>query len=428
MNVERIADKIAESFLADIQGASVKALLTRASEVTPEPIHWLWEGWLAAGKFHIIGGAPGCGKTSIALALASVISLGGLWPDGTKSKPGNVVIWSGEDDPKDVLVPRLIASGADLGRVYFVSGITVCAQKRSFDPATDMDALNLKLREIDDVRLLIIDPIVSAVAADSHKNAETRRGLQPLVNLATALDCAVLGITHFSKGTAGRDPLERVTGSIAFGALARIVMLAAKSQGDEASTDSRIFCRAKSNIGPDNGGFQYALQQKNLLDHPEIEASFVHWGESLDGSARDLLAAAETTEGTSELADAKRFLRDLLSNGPISARQVRSDAEAVGFAWATLRRAQNELGVEVRRQGAPGIKGGGVWLWALSGLRCSSAQNPTQTHEVEHLNRGLAQSGFERDFEESDGLRCSPHNGEHLNQDGRLNRPGRSVQ
>jgi len=41
-----------------------------------------------------------------------------------------------------------------------------------------------KLEEVGNVRLLIIDPIVSAVTGDSHKNAEVRRSLQSLVDLA----------------------------------------------------------------------------------------------------------------------------------------------------------------------------------------------------------------------------------------------------
>ena len=56
----------------------------------------------------------------------------------------------------------------------------------------------------------------------STKNAEVRRGLQPLVDFAGETGCAVLGGTHFTKGTTGRDPTERVTGSLAFGALARL--------------------------------------------------------------------------------------------------------------------------------------------------------------------------------------------------------------
>ena len=70
-----------------------------------------------------------------------------------------------------------------------------------------------------DVKLIIIDPIVSALIGDGHKNADVRRSLRPIVETAEEVDCAVLGITHFSKGTIGTDPVERLTGSIALGAI-----------------------------------------------------------------------------------------------------------------------------------------------------------------------------------------------------------------
>jgi len=104
---------------------------------------------------------------------------------------------------------------------------------------------------------------VSAIPGDSHKNAEVRRGLQPLVNLASAPNCAALGISHFNKGSQGKDPTERITGSIAFGALARVVFAAAKTPGDHKD-GNRSFCRTKSNIGPDDGGFRYDLEQREL--------------------------------------------------------------------------------------------------------------------------------------------------------------------
>ncbi len=69
--------------------------LIRAADVTPEPITWLWNGWLAAGKMHILGGAPGTGKTTISMGLAATVTTGGRWPDGSRSIAGNVVIWSG---------------------------------------------------------------------------------------------------------------------------------------------------------------------------------------------------------------------------------------------------------------------------------------------------------------------------------------------
>jgi putative DNA primase/helicase len=338
--------------------------LIRASDVTPEPIAWLWNGWLAAGKMHVFGGAPGTGKTTISMGLAATVTTGGCWPDGSRSVVGNVVIWSGEDDPADTLIPRLALSGADLTRVYFIADIREGNERRSFDPARDMEPLRRKLAEIGGVRLLIVDPVVSAIAGDSHKNAEVRRGLQPLVDLAGAMRCALLGITHFSKGTGGRDPVERLTGSLAFGALARVVLVAAKHQeeGDDGRT-VRLFCRAKSNIGPDDGGFEYDLHQAELKTHPGIFASSVLWGDAVEGAARELLATADATGDDGEggtLADAKRFLSDLLANGPMRAGEIFKDADQAGYSKRSIQRAANTIKIERHKDG---MRGG--WSWRL---------------------------------------------------------------
>jgi RecA-family ATPase len=237
---------------------STQVELLSADTIHPEPIQWLWEGWMASGKLHILAGPPGTGKTTVATAFAAILSKGGIWPDGTSAPSGNVLIWSGEDDPKDTLVPRLIASGGDLTRVFFVGDVVDHGMKRCFDPAIHMEPLMEAIQQIGGIRLLVIDPIVSVVQGDSHKNVEVRRGLQPLVQFGNEIGCAVLGITHFSKGTGGKDPVERISGSIAFGALARIVYVTAKlSKEDQQQGGSRIICRSKSNIGPDEGGYRY---------------------------------------------------------------------------------------------------------------------------------------------------------------------------
>jgi len=43
--------------------------LVGADQFKPEPIRWLWPGWLARGKLHVLAGAPGTGKTTLAMAL-----------------------------------------------------------------------------------------------------------------------------------------------------------------------------------------------------------------------------------------------------------------------------------------------------------------------------------------------------------------------
>jgi putative DNA primase/helicase len=363
-----------------------------ASDLDPQPISWLCNGWLAQGKVHILGGAPGAGKTTISIALAAIVTTGGVWPDGSRCPiVGNVVIWSGEDDPADTLVPRLELAGADRARVYFVDAVREGNEKRSFDPARDVQPLQRKLAEIGEVCLLIIDPIVSAIAGDSHKNAEVRRGLQPLADLAAATGCALLGITHFSKGTGGRDPLERITGSLAFGAVPRVVMVAAKNQEEnDGGEDKRLLLRAKSNIGPDDGGFEYQLTQSELKTTPGIWASKTVWGRALEGEARDLLASADVNSVDTErgaLSDAKAFLRGILAWGSQPSAEIEKRAMREGYSEATLKRAKKALHIESFKIG--GNFGGGKqqWMWELppaEGAQGAQGAQRVQGDQHEH--------------------------------------------
>jgi putative DNA primase/helicase len=324
--------------------------LVRGDAVVLEPVRWLWNGYLPAGMLTILGGAPGCGKTTIALSLAATITRGGTWPDGTRCKqPGDVLVWSGEDG-HSVIAARLKAAGADMERVHFIDGITG-SEGEAFDPGRDMDLLEKTAEALPAPRMLILDPIVSAVAGDSHKGAEVRRSLQPVVTLAQRLGCAVLGITHFSKGTSGRDPVERVTGSIAFAALARLVLVAAKVKPGDDGDERRVLLRAKSNIGADDGGFAYALERAEVA--PDVEGQYVRWLEVLTGSARELLADAEAdgAEDGEGAGDAAAWLRNLLAQGPVAVCDVKRFADEAGYSWRTMQRAMRKAGAESRRSG-----------------------------------------------------------------------------
>src|SRR2546421_742119 len=98
-----------------------------------------------------------------------------------------------------------------------------------------------------DLRAIMIDPIVVVVKGNGHNNAEVRRDMAKLYEFAEQTGVAIIGITHFTKGTMGQDPASRVTGSLAFGAVSRVVLAAAKDE----SGNRRRLVRAKSNIGPD---------------------------------------------------------------------------------------------------------------------------------------------------------------------------------
>lgn len=356
-------------------------VLVNGSTLTPQPVRWLWEYWLALGKLHILAGAPGQGKTTIAIAAMATVTIGGRWPDGTRCEPGNVLMWSGEDDPADTLLPRLMAAGADPSRCYFVGGTCIDGELQAFDPSRDMAALELQAQIIGDIKLLVVDPVVSAVAGDSHKNTEVRRALQPLVDLASRLDAAVLGISHFSKGGAGSDPASRVVGSIAFTAVARVVLVAAKVKSEDGE-DRRILARGKSNIGPDDGGFEYLIEQVEPL--PGILASRIAWGKAVEGSARELLTdPADTSEApdageANAKNSAEEFLIEVLKDGPTPSKLVEIEAKQAGIAWRTLRRAADCLGVKKRKNEV-------AWYWELPSDFNLSNQ---VVHVVQHSNLG----------------------------------------
>ncbi len=338
----------ADFFAKPVATERPKVLLTRASEIIAEAIRWLWPGWLPEAKLTILAGMPGSGKSTVSDDFAATITCGGTWPDGTVcERTGNVLIWSGEDDPADTIVPRLIAAGADMHRVYIVKGRTdEHGEIQPFDPACDIPLLGERLSEMGGAALLIVDPIVSAISGDAHRVNDVRRNLQALVDMAAGHRCAVLGISHFAKGTKGSSPAERVIGSQAFVALARMVLVAGK---DEA-TERRILARAKSNIAPDDGGVSYTLE---LADANGIQAIRVVWGDLIDGSAREILGEVEhqDDEARSERTEAAEFLEGLLSDGPVSSKQIRKDADEAGFAWRTMHRAADALHVEKRKVG-----------------------------------------------------------------------------
>jgi hypothetical protein len=252
-------------------------------------------------------------------------------------------------------VPRLIAMGADMSRVHIVRSVNDDGERRWFDPAKDFPALAQAAARLPELRLMIVDPIVSAVAGDSHKNSETRRGLQPLVEFAERARCALRGVTHFPKASSGRDPIERVVGSIAFAAVARIIMATAKLPDDKGGR--RVLVRVKNNLGPDGRGFHYQLRQVELEgDCRGIIASRVEWGPPIDGSAREILANAEQeprTEVRLEGSEAAEWLRESIKDagGEMDRQEVMAAAKAAGFSERTIDRVRSDAGVTTQPSG-----------------------------------------------------------------------------
>ena len=360
--------------------------LIRATDIRPQGIDWIWREHLASGKLHLIAGMAGTGKTTIALSLAATLTTAGTWPDDTQCRwSKNVLIWSGEDDIDDTLLPRLLANGANTDRIFFISG-KKDGEKRPFDPASDMPGLLEKAKKLGNVGLIVVDPIISAVRGDSNKNGDVRQGLQPIVDMALELKCAVLGVTHLSKGGEGRNPLERVTGSLAFGAVARIVFGTAKNTDEGDNQASYTFMRIKSNISQTGDGFYYDFEQSVVPGHSHINASKIVWRGKAEGSPGQLMANDKEAlkDERSKRQEAIDFILAELANENVSAADMIKNAAKVGIKEKTLLRAKHDLNIKsVRRLDS--------WLWLSPIIRGQEGQEE-QGRKFGHLGR-LAQHG-----------------------------------
>ena len=379
----------ADALAARARAREPSRLVVRcASEIELEHVEWLWPGRLALGKHTCIAGDPGTGKSQLSTAIAATVTIGGVWPcDEGRSPQGGVIILSAEDGAGDTIVPRLYAADADCGRVHIVNSVQADC-RRSFTLQTDLELLENKIRELGDVALVCIDPISSYLGkTELHKNAEVRGVLEPLTEMAERMRVAVLSVTHFSKGGANSTgkALHRFIGSIAFVGAPRMAFAVIE---DADNSERRLLLHAKNNLAAPPSGLAYRLKQTIVGDGKGIAASRVDWEpEHVSITANEALAA-DAGQSPRPCEEAEGFLKELLADGPIPAKQVKSDADAAGLSWATIRRAKNRLALTIKREG---FGPGSSILWAIpdtidaqNSHRCSHYKVSTYA-ESEHL-------------------------------------------
>ena len=132
--------------------------------------------------------------------------------------------------------------------------------------------------------------------------------------------------------------------------------------GKTTSEPRGLLMRAKNNIGPAHGGFEFTADTRPLDGYPHISAQRILWG-ALTESARDILERIEGKEAKAEIGKRKVtafLLVALQGRGPRLAAEVIAEGEALGLNERALRRALKALGGWSEK---PGLKTG--WVWEL---------------------------------------------------------------
>ncbi|WP_053643521.1 MULTISPECIES: AAA family ATPase [unclassified Streptomyces] len=335
-------------------------VLTRASDIEPEPVDWAWvddgEGRVPAGALSVAAGREGTGKSSFGMWMAAHITRGTL-PGNFFGRPRAVFYVAVEDSWKQTIVPRLIGAGADLDLVYRVEAVEAEYGETTLSLPQDNSLMEAAVKE-HGVALVVLDPLMSCIGKgiDTHRERDVRTALDPLARMADRTGAVLLGIAHFGKG-AGTDPASLITGSGAFKNVPRAVFGFARDEDN----DCRVMTQAKNSLGrSDLPSLAYNIESAEVPTKKGLAfvGRFVFLGQATR-SVQDILAQGSDPD-RGERDEAAEWLRGYLMDqgGEAPAKDVKKAAAADDISERTLQRSMRKAGVVSARAG---FGKGAVW-------------------------------------------------------------------
>lgn len=368
-----------------IEEARTELRITYAHMIRPHRQRWLWApenaGVIPLGTGTIAAGAGGEGKSTFMLDIAAQLTRGEL-PGDLYGKPYPVIIFGPEDDWPTVMVPRLIAAGANLEYVAQVQAATITdtlTHQRELRFPLDVDLLREAVREVG-ARMIIIDPAPTLMEGDMNKVQDVRRSYEPLMSLAQEHDLAIVLINHFGKGAGNVG--AKLSGSHAWRDLTRSYLAFAS----DPDTGERIMSQDKNNYGTGRGSWRFVLES---MDVPTEE------GMSSVGRVRFLGASEVTVSdlinrepgGDAEDEDrnaAQAFVLDYLK----SAEAQEAPAGAVIKAGLAAGFSKDEIKHARRRSKNPRILTvksallNAGWVWQIDPEGAEGAEGATTQRAV----------------------------------------------
>jgi hypothetical protein len=329
--------------------------LTPAANIAPRRVHWLWENRIAYGTLALLAGREGLGKSTLGYALAADVTRG-ILPGEDYGNPRAVLVCAAEDSWAHTIIPRLIAAGADLHKVYRVEIETYDGMRAGLSLPRDWTEAETAAKETE-AGLMILDPLMSVIDSrlDTHRDREVRQALEPLAALADAARMAILGLIHHNK-SGSTDALQLVMGSKAFAAVARSVHTCIPDPDDE-TLERRLFATSKNNLGRLDLpvlGFTISGHAVETVDDGLAWTGRLHWTGEVAGSMHEIMGrAADPERGAT--AEAAAWLTDYLTEvgGTAAKVDIEKAGRTAGHAPRTLQRASERLRLAIGSEGFP---------------------------------------------------------------------------
>lgn len=258
----------------------LKLVFRKASTIVPVRKEWLVPALIPKGELTLITGKPGAGKSLLALDFIAHLTRGDVHPagPGCLTKPGNVILLTGEEDTPSVIIPRLMAAGAVMERVMM--------EPRLADPSTG-ELRGWDLSFIEQLEEGVLDLGVHLIVCDvlkqimrhrnDHDELEVRRELQPIVDLCHRTGVTFVGVRHTVKNPTSASSAG--AGSQAYYALCRSELLITQEQ-DFDGTSIKVCTVNKSSYGAEGKRMEY------VLDPTQVPVRLADGGDGSDDTVR----------------------------------------------------------------------------------------------------------------------------------------------
>lgn len=350
-------------------------ILERACDVVIRPTRWLWPGRIPMGRLTLLAGDDSAGTSLVAMDIAARVSREAAWPDappptepdleagvadarseaGTPTttpagkKSTRVIVCTARDELAETVAPRLLRAGADMRRVRCLDGAWRgrpdwrSRWTRDVRLPEDFGSLRAAIRELPDMRLLILDPIEPFFASTlGRSESYMEQAADALRAIALQMDVAIIGVTELRRG-GGRGLIP-------------------------AARPKALTSLARAAWGivryPQSPGRSLMVPLKMLVDGegPPLEFTCsdgrINWIEGAATLTTEDLPRAERMGAKASTAAA--WLLKLLSGGGRLACEIQQLARESGISRTLLRTVTAELGIRMERIGYQGKS-----RWAL---------------------------------------------------------------
>jgi hypothetical protein len=276
-----------------------------ATSIAVAAPEWAWEPRIPATGLTLVFGEAGIGKSTMVLDLVARWTRGDPMPESARTlfKPVTVGIYGCEDDLGSIVVPRLMAAGADLDRVFFLE----LDATRSILPG--QVARMKQICAENDIKVLILDNIENGMGQIEENGS---KGLRKALNPLADFGIPVIAIHHPKKGAMYGAATEAMSGSQAYTNVARTTMMVIPT--DEEGLVA--FALVKSNyVSVRDGRTLYFRIGSREVDGLNGTQPVISW-EGGDYTSADLLMARLTARREKMRQEALKTIQSSSSSEP----------------------------------------------------------------------------------------------------------------